>query len=203
MRQPIHDLRKNSAAYARKPPGICGSRAVRPLGLGDHSQKRALEDGQQQTRGWSVGSSIMPAAHTGGHYARQPRGGCGWPRTLRLITSSMRQGEHGTTCGECVECDAREGPQKVGPWLGWGWEACVSRAQHERTYERTVVLTAATLWQGPEDRIDGVQEPLTGFSLYFLPCGHPTNSTLRASFLGLECDLRRFGHLSAVFSHML
>ena len=104
----------------------------------------------------------MPAAHTGGHYARQPRGGCGWPRTLRLITSSMRQGEHGTTCGECVECDAREGPQKVGPWLVWGWEACVSRAQHERTYERTVVLTAATLWQGPEDRIDGVQKPLTG-----------------------------------------
>ena len=108
----------------------------------------------------------MPAAHTGGHYARQPRGGCGWPRTLRLITSSMRQGEHGTTCGECVECDAREGPQKVGPWLVWGWEACVSRAQHERTYERTVVLTAATLWQGPEDRIDGVQEPLTGSTFY-------------------------------------
>ena len=108
----------------------------------------------------------MPAAHTGGHYARQPRGGCGWPRTLRLITSSMRQGEHGTTCGECVECDAREGPQKVGPWLGWGWEACVSRAQHERTYQRTVVHTAATLWQGPEDRIDGVQEPLTGSTFY-------------------------------------
>ena len=108
----------------------------------------------------------MPAAHTGRHYARQPRGGCGWPRTLRLITSSMRQGEHGTTCGECVECDAREGPQKVGPWLGWGWEACVSRAQHERTYQRTVVHTAATLWQGPEDRIDGVQEPLTGFTFY-------------------------------------
>ena len=108
----------------------------------------------------------MPAAHTGGHYARQPRGGCGWPRTLRLITSSMRQGEHCTTCVECVECDAREGPQKVGPWLGWGWEACVSRAQHERTYQRTVVLTAATLWQGPEDRIDGVQEPLTGFTFY-------------------------------------
>ena len=54
----------------------------------------------------------------------------------------------------------------VGPWLGWGWEASVSRARHERTSQRTDVLTAATHWQGPGALIAPVQRALTDSTFY-------------------------------------
>ena len=96
--------------------------------------------------------------------------------------ASMAAGlAHLLSTSDAAQCWPSATQANVGPRLGWGWEASVSRARHDRTSQRTDVLTAATHWQGPGAPIAPVQRALTDSTLYGV-------DTLNKCSLSIFCD---------------